>query len=161
MTQSSDVRGGTISTVKAGLTAGATTSTYTTAAATTCSIGGKMATTLAAQTNAATPTTDGNGAAFTALAASQGCILVFTVNAAGTLKVFQGPSEALDAANDFESACDFPYIDLSTYAPFAYVVVKNSAAGSAWTFGTSNWSATGLTDTYTDVTTLPLRPQIL
>lgn len=160
MTQASDLQGATISTAAAGLVAG-TTTTYTTSAATAGSIGGKFATALAAQTNTATPTTDGNGNAFTALAASEGCVFVFCVVAAGTIAVFQGPSEVLDGANDFESACDFPYIDLSTYLPFSYVVVKNDSTGSAWTFGASNWTATGVTDTYTDVTTLPLRPQIL
>lgn len=159
MTQASDIRGATICTSKAGLTAG-TTTTYTTAAAVNGSIGGEFVTALAAQTNTATPTSDGNGDDFTALAASQVSVFVYCLNAAGALKVFQGSVEDLDAGNAVVTAPDFPYIDLSTYMPFGYVVVLNSSAGSAWTFGASNWTATGVTDTYTDVTTLPLRPQI-
>jgi len=160
MTQASDLRGATICISKAGLTAG-TTTTYTTAAAAGGSIAGKFATALAAQTNTATPTTDYNGDAFTALAASQGCIFVYSIIAAGTIAVHQGPVETLDSGNLFVNACEFPDIDLETYMPFGYVVCKNASTGSAWTFGASNWTATGLTDTYTDVTVLPQRPQIL
>lgn len=160
MTQASDIRGVTICTAKAGLAAG-TTSTYTTAAATGGSIGGKFATALAAQTNTATPTTQGDSSAFTALAASEGSVYVFCIVAAGTIAVFQGSVETLDSGNNFEIAPAFPDIDLETYLPFGYVVIKNDSTGSAWTFGSSSWTATGVTDTYTDVTTLPLRPQVL
>lgn len=160
MTQASDIRGATICIAKAGLTAG-TTSTYTTAAATGGSVGGKFVTALAAQTNTATPTTDYNGDAFTALAASEGCVFVFSLIAAGTIAIHQGPVESLDASGNFKIAPAFPDdLDLETYMPFGYVVVKNGSTGSAWTFGASNWTATGITDTYTDVTTLPLRPQV-
>lgn len=55
--------------VNAGLVAG-TTSSYTTTATTVCSIRGKFATGLTAQTNTASPTTDATtGAAFVALSA--------------------------------------------------------------------------------------------
>ena len=160
MTQASDIRGVTLCTQEGGLAAG-TTSTYTTATVVRGSIGGKFATELAAQTNTATPTTDFNGDAFTALAASKGCIFVFSIIAAGTIAIHQGSVQTLDAGNLFAIAPEFPAIDLETYLPFAYVVAKNASTGSAWTFGASNWTATGLTDTYTDVTTLPQRPQIL
>jgi len=156
--QSNDIRGATICIAKAGLTAGST-STYTTANATGGSVGGKFVTALSAQTNTSTPTTDYNGDAFTALAANEGCIFVFSLIAAGTIAVHQGPVEDLDAAGNFEIAPSFPSINLDTYMPFGYVVVKNGSTGSAWTFGASNWTATGITDTYTDVTTLPTRPQ--
>lgn len=152
-----EMNGLTLSLAKAGLTAG-TTSTYTTAAATAGCIGGKFFTALAAQTNTATPTTDGNGDAFTALAASQVSVFVFTMVAAGTIAVFQGSVEDLES-NTVVTAPSFPDIDLETYCPFGYVVVVNDSTGSAWTFGASNWTATGVTDTYTDVCVLPSRPQ--
>lgn len=148
----------TICTTKAGLTAG-TTSTYTTTAAVNGSIGGKFVTALAVQTNTATPTTDFNGDAFTVVTANQGSVFVYSLNSAGALKIHQGSVEDLDAAGDFEKAPAFPAIDLDTYMPFGYVVVKNGSTGSNWTFGASNWTATGITDTYTDVTVLPNRPQ--
>ena len=157
MTQSSDLQGVTISVAKAGLAAG-TTSTYTTAAATAGSIGGKFTTALAAQTNTATPTTQGDGSAFTAVAASQCSVFVACTVAAGTIAVFQGSVEDLDDADAVEIAPDFPSIDTETYMPFGYVVIVNDSTGSAWTFGASNWAATGVTDTFTDVSTLPLRP---
>ena len=158
MTQASDLRGATFCTEKAGLAAG-TTTTYTTANATGGSIEGKFVTALAAQTNTATPTTDGNGDAFTALAVNKGSVFVFCLNSAGALKVFQGSVEDYDDDEGFDVAPEFPYIDLGTYMPFGYAVVKNDSTGSSWTFGASNWGATGITDTFTDVTTLPLRPQ--
>ena len=153
-------KGLTMCTEKAGLTAG-TTSTYTTANATGGFINGKFVTALAAQTNTATPTTDARtGAAFVALAASQGCVFVYGLNAAGAIQVIQSEVLSLDAdTNDFKDAQapQFPVIP-DTVMPFGYVVVKNGSTGSAWTFGSSSWTATGVTDTYTDVGVLPPRP---
>lgn len=158
MTQASDLRGVTQSFAKAGLTAG-TTSTYTTTAATVCAIGGKFATALSTQTNTATPTTQGDSSAFTVVAAGQISVFVFCVVAAGTIAVFQGSVEDLDAADTVEVAPQFPNIDLETYCPFGYAVVLNASTGSNWTFGSSSWGAAGITDTFTDVTVLPQRPQ--
>ena len=157
MTQASDIRGATLCTQEGGLAAG-TTSTYTTATVVRGSIGGKFVTELAAQTDTATPTTQGDGSAFTALAASQGSVYVFCLVAAGTIAVFQGSVEDLDGADEFKHAPQFPGIDTETYMPFGYVVIINDSTGSAWTFGASNWTATGVADTYTDVTTMPRRP---
>ena len=158
MTQASDIRGATICTTKAGLTAG-TTSTYTTTAAVNGAIAGKFVTALSAQTNTATPTTDFNGDAFTALAASQGCIFVFSITSAGALAIHQGAVEELDDSNAFKVSPSFPAVDLETYLPFGYVVILNGSTGSSWTFGASNWTATGITDNFADISTLPLRPQ--
>src|SRR5690349_21378483 len=69
-----------------------TTSTYTTTVTTNCVINGKFATTLGAQTNTATPTTDAaTGAAFVALAPNQTCCIVLGQNLAGAIKMCQGP----------------------------------------------------------------------
>jgi len=158
MTQASDLKGITLCTSKAGLAAGST-STYTTAATTSGMIGGKYVTALSAQTDTATPTTDYSGAAFTALGVSEGCVFVFSLVAAGTIAVHQSDVYALDASNAFKIAPQFPAIDLDTYMPFGYLVLKNGSTGSAWTFGASNWTATGAADTFTDVGVLPRRPQ--
>jgi hypothetical protein len=42
----------------------------------------------------------------------------------------------------------------------SYIVVKNGSTGSNWTFGTSNWNATGITLGIQDVMTLTGRPQV-
>jgi hypothetical protein len=43
--------------------------------------------------------------------------------------------------------------------PFAYQLVQTAGTSSAWTFGTSNWNATGVTDAIVDISVLPDRPQ--
>jgi len=142
---------------KAGLAAG-TTTTYTTAAAASGFINSIYATALAAQTNTATPTTDADGAAFTALAASEACVFVVGIIAAGTIAVSQGPVVAMDAdTNEPLFSLEFPDIN-DTFLPFGYVVIKNGSTGSAWTFGASNWDATGVVDTFADIAFLPDRP---
>jgi len=144
---------------KAGLTAG-TTSTYTTTVAVAGAIRGEHVTPLAIQTNTATPTTDWAGNAFTALAASQACVFVFCLVAAGTIAVVQGPVVDLDASDAIpeNKGLEFPGID-ATLMPFGFAVVKNGSTGSSWTFGAESWGATGIVDTFTDVAFLPDRPQ--
>jgi hypothetical protein len=69
-----------------------TTSTFTSTVTTSGIINGKFVTTLAAQTNAASPTTDAaTGAAFNALSTNKTCVLVFGQTAAGALQLIQGP----------------------------------------------------------------------
>ena len=157
MTQATQVFGTTLCTAKAGLAAG-TTTTYTRAADVEGSIGGKFATPLSSGSNTASPTTDYNGDAFTAQAASTVCVYVYSIVAAGTIAVHQGSVETMDV-DAVVVASSFPSIDLETYLPFGYVVIQNGSTGSAWTIGTSNWTATGVLDTFTDVTVLPSRPQ--
>lgn len=142
---------------KVGLTAG-TTTTYTTTVATDFVIKGKFGTQFGTKTNQTTPTTDVNtSAAFTALAANRGSVYVFGCIADGTVKVAGGSVETLDAAGNFKVAPKFPPIP-DTMVPFGYFVIKNGASGSSWTFGSSNWTATGITDTTADVAVLPDRP---
>jgi hypothetical protein len=146
-----------------GVTAvGATTYTATpvgTAAAISYAIGGKTYT-KATISGGATPTTDINtAAAFLPLAANQGCVVVLGLNAAGTVVAAQGSIEALDAAGGFVTAPQFPPLP-ENFCPFAYIVCKNGATGSAWTFSSSNWSATGMTATPVPICMLPARPQI-
>lgn len=113
-------------------------------------------------TDGTTPTTDGNtGAAFNALAANEGCAFVWCLSAATTptVSVMQGPVTGLYADGEFKGgdAPQFPYIP-DNKCPFAYQIVKNGSTGSAWTIGTSNWNATGITDLIVNVSTLPTRP---
>lgn len=152
--------GANFATTKAGLTgiSGAAT-THTTGAAVVYAIGGK-AYSKAAITGGATPTLDGvTGAAFVPLTASTGCAFVWALNAAGDVKLVQGPVDARDVDGNFVSGRpQFPTLP-NTLAPFAYIITKAASTASAWTIGTSNWNATGLSHTVQDVLVLPDRPQ--
>lgn len=159
-----NLRGMTFNHVNAGLVAG-TTSTYTTTATTVCSIRGKFATGLTAQTNTASPTTDATtGAAFVALADNQATVLVWGINAAGAIQLSQGSIENTEVgvtttAGAFLTVPQFPRIP-EDFCPIGYCLVRTAPSASAWTPGTSNWTATGITaSTFQNVATLPDRPQ--
>lgn len=150
--------------VNAGLVAG-TTSTYTTTAATTCSIAGKFATSLAAQTNTASPTTDATtGAAFIALSANQATVLVWGVNNAGAIRLAQGqivPTETgiTTTVGAFLSLPQFPAL-LDDFCPIGYQLVRVSPTGATFTPGTTSWAASGITcSVIRNISTLPGRPQ--
>lgn len=114
----------------------------------------------AAITDGATPTTDFNtSAAFTALTADKGCVFVWGLNSAGAVKVVQGPIENMDGDTDlFKVSPQFPDIP-DTITPFAYQVITLDGTASSWTFGSSNWNATGVTSAIQNVMVLPDRPQ--
>lgn len=154
--------GGIFLAVKAGLTgiSGAATTFTTSATTLQYCIGGK-AYTKAQVSGGATPTTDAvTGAAFVALAASKACAVVWGFDSAGNLKCAQGPIVSLDSGNNFVDGQPpaFPTLP-DTICPIAYTLHKNGSTGSAWTFGTSNWNATGMTNVVQDVLVLPDRPQ--
>jgi hypothetical protein len=157
--EASKLRGANLCTTAVALAlAGGVTTTTTTATAQ-FSIGG-LAFTKAAMAGVATPTTDAvTGVAFPALAINTGTVFVFCLDATGALKVVQGTVTDLDSGGNFKvSGPQFPDIP-DTLCPFGYAVVKNGATGSNWTFGTSNWNATGITIGAHDVHSLPKLPQ--
>lgn len=154
----SQMRGKTECLMHCALAAG-TTSTISTTGTTHFAIGGKTYT-KAAMTNAATPTADANtGAAFTALAVLEGTVVVIGLDKDGNVKAAQGTIQDLDVNENFITAPEFPNIP-ETMCPIGYGIFKNGSSGSAWTFGTSSWSATDLADAFVSVATLPLRPQV-
>ncbi len=157
--------GETFNHVSAGFVLG-TTSTYTTTVTTTVSIGGVFGTTLAAQTNTASPTVDATtGAAFVPLTANQATVLVWGVNAAGAIKLAQGsivPTETgvTTTAGAFITAPQFPALP-EDFAAISYGLVRTSPTGSAFTAGTTNWTASGITcSTFKNIATLPDRPRV-
>lgn len=159
-----NLRGATINLSNAGLAAGTTNTTLTTAT-TAHVIAGNFGTTLAAQSNTSTtPTTDINtGATFIALAVSQACVFVWGVNAAGAMKVAQGSIKATQTgvtttAGAFIETPDFPTLP-SDFCPIGYSVHRTSPTGTAFAFGTTSWAASGITSTFKNVCTLPDRPQ--
>ena len=127
-------------------------------------IDGIMGASRAAVTNGTTPLLDGDGDALKTLvgtaSAGEGCVMVWALKDDATVVVFQGPISDLNADGDFTIAPDFPTIDLTTYCPFAYQILKHTANASTITFGTSNWNATGFTNVIHNVLELPSRPQI-
>lgn len=109
-------------------------------------------------TDGATPTTDyRTGAAFEALDADEACTFVWCLNSSGAVKVVQGPVVKVDGDTDRPLVRpSFPSIP-DDVCPFAYQVVQTAGNSSAWTFGTSNWNATGVTDAIVNISTLPRR----
>lgn len=161
--QNLDLHGATINLANAGLAAG-TTSTYTTTATTRHVINSKFGTTLAAQTNTASPTTDVNtAAAFVAQTDNTACCYVWGVNAAGAIKVAQGDIVDTEVGvtttpGSFIVAPPFPALP-DDFCPIGYTIIQTAPSASDFTFGTSEWGATGITDTWVNVATLPSRPQ--
>lgn len=132
---------------------------YDTTVAISFEIGGK-AYSKATVADGTTPTTAADSSALETLGASEGCVMVWVLNASGTVGVFQSDVKSLDAAGAFINRPEFPNVDLETYCPFAYQVIKAGSTASTWTFGSSNWNATGLTVTNVNVHRLPRRPQV-
>jgi len=149
-----------------------TTNTMTTTVASECSLRGKFTTALAVLTNSATtPTLDANtGVAFVPIVSTsadggQACCYVFGVNNAGTLVAAQGASTPTElgvttTVGRFLLAPQFPPIP-NDFCPFAYTVVRTSPTGNTFTFGTTNWTASGITcSVFRNISQLPDRPQI-
>lgn len=165
MSRNNDRR--TISFKATGLTKG-TTSTYTTTATSECSIDGKIATGLTAQTNTATPTTEARtAAAFIAQTDNTACAYVFGITAAGAIAVCQGPIEATETgvtttAGAFKNRPQFPALP-DDFCPIGYLFVRTAPSAADFTFGTSSWTATGITaSAVVEVDgQLPDRPQAL
>lgn len=141
------------------------TNVYSTTVTSQCSYNGVFGTALTAQTTQATPTTDGvTGAAFPALAANQATVLVFGISSGGAIKMCQGSIVDTDTgvtttAGAFRLAPQFPTLP-DTIAPVAYALVRTSPTGSAFTAGTTQWAASGITtSTVVNVASLPDRPK--
>lgn len=158
--QAKNLFGANLCLTKAGLTglSGAAT-TFTTAVAITYAILGK-AFSKAAVAAGVTPVVDFLTGLAISLVANQGTIVVWALDAAGNVVALKGSVEALDQSGNFLNAYPaFPRAPDHVTA-FAYSVHKAGAtAVGTWTFGVSNWNATGLTHTAQDVIVMPGRPQ--
>lgn len=121
------------------------------------SIRGKMYSKSGTNADQVTPTTDANTAAAITLAANQLRVVVWCYNASGAVKVAAGDVVSWDGtvATPMPS---FPNIP-NDLCPFAYQVLKGASNASTITFGTSNWNATGFTNTIVNVSQLPDAPQ--
>lgn len=143
--------------------AAGTTTTISTTGTTQFAIAGS-AYSKSAITNGATPTTDiVTGAAFVALSANQGTVVVVMLDTSGAVKAAQGSVQALDVSGAFINAPQFPAINADLYCPIGYIVLKaGSTLSGTWTFGSSNLSGvSGMTYTFHDVALgMPARPQV-
>ena len=145
--------------VKPVLAAG-TTSTVSTTNAIQSSIKGKSYT-RAALTNQATPTTDKvTGAAFPALSANQGTMVILGVDTGGNIVAAQGSIEPLDGNGAFINLPQPPPPLPNDCAPWGYILLKaGSTLSGTWRFGTNNLSSvTGMTYTFGDLDSYPNRP---
>ena len=103
------------------------------------------------------PTDGTTSVSATNLTTSQACIIVHCVNAAGARKELQGNIVPYDATSGtITGVMKFPDVP-DTLTPIAYSTVKNGT-NAAFTFGTTNWNATGVTAATVNVSTLPRRP---
>ena len=164
MQNARQLNGLTMSTIKSGLVKG-TTSTYTTTVTTAGMINGKFVTTLGAQTNTATPTTDCvTGLPFRALGDNQATVLVIGTTAAGAIQMAQGSIEdtmvgVTTTAGAFIRAPQFPTLP-DDFMVLGYNLVRTAPSASAWTPGTGEWAATGITASeFVQCAVLPDRPQ--
>lgn len=112
----------------------------------------------AADTGVATPTTDiVTGAAITLLA-NQGRAVLWCLNAADETRCVAGPVCALDTAGNFIDPPTLPTGFPDTLCPVGITLHRaGSTAVGTWTFGVSNWNATGLTHTVINISTIPDR----
>ena len=111
----------------------------------------------AAVTDGATPTTDGVSGAAITLTASKARMVVWCLDSTGTVKVVAGTIVDWDGTA-FQTPPPMPDIP-DTLVPFATQMLKASSAAGTLTFGTSNWNATGFTNSIQNVAVLPSRPR--
>lgn len=144
-----------------------TTSTYTTTVTSTCIIDGVFGTTLGAQTNTASPTTDAaTGAAFVPLTDNKCTVLVWGITLAGAIALCQGSIEDTDVgitttAGAFRNAPQWPNLP-ADFCPIAYNLVRTAPSASDFTPGTSSWTASGITCSVAkNISVLPSRPRIV
>lgn len=106
-----------------------------------------------------TPTTDGNTAATMALTANQAAAFVWALNSSGTVKVYKGPTVAWTDTTASSTAVYFPAVPSDNVVIGYHLVQAGATTSGTWTFGTSNWNATGIVAiTVTNAYQLPSAP---
>lgn len=119
----------------------------------------------AAVADGVTPTTDLNTSAPITLTANKARSVLWCLNSAGTVFAVAGPIVTWDGGT---SSPDYGFAPNQVpafgnvptgYAPFAASLIKaGSTTSGTWTFGSSNWNATGLTVTHKNLIGFPSRP---
>ncbi len=159
-----ELRGLTMGLIKTGLVKG-TGHSYSTTVTSNGMINGKYVTVLTSQTNQALPVVDAlTGAAFRALTDNQATVIVVGHNAAGTIAMCQGSIVdtavgVTTTAGAFLVPPQFPSLP-DDFMPMGYLLARTAPSASAWTPGTDDWAATGVTcSEFVQVGVLPSRPQ--
>lgn len=118
-------------------------------------------------TGGATPTTDIVSGSGITLTAGKSRAVLWLLNAAGTVAVTAGDIVDWDGGTtspDYGYGANAPVIPSvpDGYAPFALQVLKaGSTLSGTWTFGSSNWNATGLTVVVKNLFNTPPRPVLI
>lgn len=108
-------------------------------------------------TTGATPTTDAVSGSSITLTASKARLAVWCLDSSGTVKVVAGDIVDWDGVA-FNVPPPVPPIP-ETLVPFATQMLKASSAAGTITFGSSNWNATGFTNSIENVCVLRARPR--
>jgi len=138
----------------------AAAATLATTNATVATVNGAFATALASGAGKALSLVGADGVTAKAavpLPIGQCCAIVNCVNAAGQMKNIQGPLQSLDASGVLVNPIAFPKVP-DNLVPFSYLTVRAGATSSGFTPGVTNWDATGITTTVTNISALPSRP---
>lgn len=152
------LRGQNFCTTPGALACTGAASTFATTTSINYALNGKLATKTLV-TGATTPTTGYSSGAAITLAASQARVIVWGLISGGTVKVLEGPVTTWDGTNYGNGGAPaFPDIP-DAFVPFAYQILKTSSTAGTITFGSSNWNATGFTNSIVNVAVLPDRPQ--
>lgn len=151
------------STTNSGITASGAATTFSTANILHFVIDGQIYN-KAAVSGGTTPTTDiVSGAAIT-ITASKARNVLWLIDASGNIAVTAGATVDWDggtAAPSYGFGNNVPVTPIAPdgYAPFAITLLKGgSTVSGTWTFGSSNWNATGMTVAHKNISTLPQRP---
>lgn len=145
------IRGGTVCLSKAGLAIGSTASQIAIAAPNGAgvdfAINGKLYHKADAATAAVT--------AATAQAADTVCAYTVCLNSSGTVSTVKGTEQTVAAVTAGTAVVDVPLPTADT-CPIGYIIIETD--GVTFTAGTTEFSATGITDTYVDIYNLPVSP---
>jgi len=101
--------------------------------------------TKAAVAGGTTPTTDGTTGAAMTLVANQAAVFVWGLDSSGTVKVYKGPTQSYLDTSANSTPCPLPPIPDGIAVAATVVIKAGSTTVGTWTFGSSNWNATGIT----------------
>ena len=152
------MEGGTFATGSGLLTATGAETLYDTTVAVPYCING-IGYSFATKNSQASPALDSNtGEAFVALATDEACVFVWCVNSSAAIKAVQGPVVEVDPDLDIRKVDpQYPMIP-ADLCPIAVHIVQTAGTSDPFTFGTSNWNATGITTLIRNIFTMPKRP---
>lgn len=113
---------------------------------------------VAAGTGKTTPQTSPTGEAFTPLTANQACVFLFQYDVNGAPAISQGDIVDVNASGGFDAGNKPLYGEVyDGYVPYGHCTIIAGATAGTFTFGVSNWNATGITTEVKNLGVLPSR----